>query len=163
MGITPTLPAALARLRRPDVVHVFGFRDPVTTGTAAWCRLKRIPYVFEPLGMFEPRLRKVVLKRALDATLYRGVWGGAAAVVVASELEREAVIAGGIDPERVRVRGNGFPEPDEAGANGALREELGIPEGSPVVLYVGRIAAGKGIERLLAAVQKLPTAHLVIA
>ena len=35
MGITPTLPVALAKLRRPDVVHVFGFRDPVTTGTAA--------------------------------------------------------------------------------------------------------------------------------
>src|SRR3954469_14901302 len=39
MGITPTLPVALARLHRPDVVHIFGFRDPVTTGTAAWCRL----------------------------------------------------------------------------------------------------------------------------
>src|SRR6266540_7264711 len=60
MGITPTLPVALARLRRPDVVHVFGFRDPVTTGTAAWCRIARVPYVFEPLGMFQPRLRKVL-------------------------------------------------------------------------------------------------------
>src|SRR6266446_5055347 len=61
MGITPTLPLALARSQRPDVVHVFGFRDPVTTGTAAWCRLARVPYVFEPLGMFQPRLRKVLL------------------------------------------------------------------------------------------------------
>ena len=68
MGITPTLPAALARVSRPDVVHIFGFRDPVTTGVAAWCRIARVPYVFEPLGMFEPRLRKVFLKRALDAT-----------------------------------------------------------------------------------------------
>ena len=76
MGITPTIPIALARLDRPDVVHVFGFRDPVTTGVAAWCRLAHMPYVFEPLGMFEPRLRKVVLKRALDATLYRGVARG---------------------------------------------------------------------------------------
>src|SRR4051795_3482392 len=30
MGITPTLPFALARQKPPDVVHVFGFRDPVT-------------------------------------------------------------------------------------------------------------------------------------
>ena len=91
MGITPTLPVALARLKRPDVVHVFGFRDPVTTGVAAWCRVACVPYVFEPLGMFEPRLRKVALKRALDATLYRGVARGAAAVVVASEREAGAV------------------------------------------------------------------------
>ena len=32
MGITPTLPAALRRVGRPDVAHVMGFRDPVTTG-----------------------------------------------------------------------------------------------------------------------------------
>src|SRR4029079_6695259 len=32
MGITPTLPIELARLHRPDVVHIFGFRDPITTG-----------------------------------------------------------------------------------------------------------------------------------
>src|ERR687887_1692006 len=44
MGITPSLPVALARLRRPEVVHVFGFRDPVTTGTAAWCRVRHVPY-----------------------------------------------------------------------------------------------------------------------
>jgi glycosyltransferase involved in cell wall biosynthesis len=163
MGITPMLPVALARLERPDVVHVFGFRDPITTGTAAWCRWARVPYVFEPLGMFQPRLRKVVLKRALDATLYRGVARGAAAVVVASEREREDVVACGVAPERVHVRGNGFPEPESIGANGGLRGELGIPGDAPVVLYVGRIAAGKGIDHLLAAVRELPEAHLVIA
>jgi glycosyltransferase involved in cell wall biosynthesis len=163
MGITPTLPAALARLRRPDMVHVFGFRDPVTTGTAAWCRLKRIPYVFEPLGMFEPRLRKVALKRVLDATLYRGVWRGAAAVVVASEREREDVVACGVPEQKVRVRGNGFPEPEATASNGDLRQELGIPADAPLLLYVGRIASGKGIDHLLAAIQELPEAHLVIA
>jgi glycosyltransferase involved in cell wall biosynthesis len=162
MGITPTLPFALGRLRRPDVAHVFGFRDPVTTGTAAWCRIRRVPYVFEPLGMFEPRLRKVALKRALDATLYRGVARRAAIVVVASERERETVVAQGIDPRRVRVRGNGFPEPHES-ENGGLRARLGIPARAPLVLYVGRVAAGKGIEHLLAAAREIPDAHVVIS
>jgi len=182
MGITPTLPLALARLRRPDIVHVFGFRDPVTTGTAAWCRVAGIPYVFEPLGMFQPRLRKVLLKRGLDATLYRGITRGAAAVVAASEREREDVIACGVPAAKVHVRGNGFPDPvdatrvgkpgsDPAGVrpqkfglpSGDLRARLGIPADAPLVLYVGRIAAGKGIEHLLAAVRELPRAHLVIA
>ena len=163
MGITPTLPLELARLGRPDVAHVFGFRDPVTTGTAAWCRLRRIPYVFEPLGMFQPRLRKVALKRALDATLYRGVARGAAALVVASERERDDVVACGVAEAKVHVRGNGFPQPDGAVANGDLRAQLGIPARAPLVLYVGRIAAGKGIDHLLAAIHELPEAHLVIA
>ncbi len=163
MGITPTLPVALARLERPDVVHVFGFRDPITTGTAAWCRWARVPYVFEPLGMFQPRLRKVLLKRALDATLYRGVARGAAAVVVASERERGDVVACGVAPEKVHVRGNGFPEPGSAAPNGDVRTQLGIPAAAPLLLYVGRIAAGKGIDHLLAAVRELPEAHLLIA
>lgn len=164
MGITPALPVALVRLPRPDVVHVFGFRDPITTGTAAWCRIARVPYVFEPLGMFQPRLRKVALKRALDATLYRGVARGAAAVVVASERERGDVIACGVQAEKVKVRGNGFPTPEDSlGADGELRARLGIPAAAPVVLYVGRIASGKGIEHLLEAARQIPEAHVVIA
>ena len=163
MGITPTLPLALARSKRPDVAHIFGFRDPVTTGAATWCRLARVPYVFEPLGMFEPRLRKVLLKRTLDATLYRGVARGAAAVVVASDRERDAVVACGISDEKVRVRGNGFPAPEEPATNGALRTQLEIPDGAPLILYVGRIAAGKGIEFLLEAARQIPEAHLVVA
>jgi glycosyltransferase involved in cell wall biosynthesis len=166
MGITPTLPLALLRLHRPDVVHVFGFRDPITTGTAAWCRLRRVPYVFEPLGMFQPRLRKVLLKRALDTTLYRGVARGAAAVVVASEHERDDFLACGVPAEKIHVRGNGFPEPDierpGSDPNG-VRPQLGIPAEAPLVLYVGRIASGKGIDHLLAAMRELPDAHLVIA
>jgi glycosyltransferase involved in cell wall biosynthesis len=164
MGITPTLPAALVRLNRPDVAHIFGFRDPVTTGIAAWCRIARIPYVFEPLGMFEPRLRKVLLKRALDATLYRGVKRGAAAIVVASERERDSVVASGVPAEKVHVRGNGFPEPDaSASTDGGLRAQLAIPRGAPLILYVGRIAAGKGIEQLLEAARRIPEAHVVVA
>ncbi len=162
MGVTPTLPLVLAGRPRPDIAHVFGFRDPVTTGTAAWCRLVGVPYVFEPLGMFRPRLRKVRLKRALDATLYRGVASGAAAVVAASERERADVVAGGVAAGAAHVRGNGFPEPVEnAAAKGPLRAQLGIPDGAPVVLYVGRIAAGKGIEHLLEAARRIPEAHLV--
>jgi glycosyltransferase involved in cell wall biosynthesis len=163
MGITPTLPLALARLHRPDVVHAFGFRDPVTTGVAAWCRVARVPYVFEPLGMFEPRLRKIALKRLLDATLYRGVARRARLVVVASERERDAVVAGGVSAEKVRVRGNGFPEPQDAAANGELRVRLGIPADAPLILYVGRIASGKGIEHLVQAAAEIPAAHVVLS
>jgi glycosyltransferase involved in cell wall biosynthesis len=165
MGITPTLPLAIRRLPRPDVAHIFGFRDPVTTLAAAWCRWRRIPYVFEPLGMFRPRLRKVWLKGALDASLYRGVASGAALVVCSSPRERDDVIACGVPAERVRVRGNGFPEPVDPSTpvGDDLRASLGIAADTRIVLYVGRIAAGKGIEHLLAVARRLPEVHVVLA
>jgi glycosyltransferase involved in cell wall biosynthesis len=161
MGITPTLPAHLLRRGKPDVAHVMGFRDPVTTGVAAWCRARGVPYVFEPVGMFRPRLRKVALKRVFDATLARGVAGGARLVVVSSERERDDVVACGVEPERIRVRGNAFPQPTPP--TGADPLEGIVPPGAPVVLYVGRIAAEKGVEHLLEAARRLPDAHVVLA
>jgi glycosyltransferase involved in cell wall biosynthesis len=164
MGITPTLPWWLGKLPRPDVAHVYGFRDPVTTGTAAWCRAKSIPYVFEPLGMFRARLRKVGLKRLLDSSLYRGLASGAAAVAAASQLEADDLAAAGIPRDRIVVRGNGFPDPEAMPPAGdGLRTTLGIAAGSPIVLYVGRIASGKGIDHLLAAARQLEAVHVVLA
>ncbi len=165
MGITPMLPLRLARLPQPDVVHIFGFRDLVTTLTASWCRLRGTPYVFEPLGMFRPRLRKVRLKSVLDASVYRGVVSGAALVVTASERERDDAVVCGVPYERVRVRGNGFPEPIDVSTplRTDLRAGLGVAADARIVLYVGRIAAGKGIEHLLATARQLPEAHVVLA
>src|SRR5205807_1494307 len=112
------------------------------------CRIRGIPYVFEPLGMFTPRVRKLRLKRVLDPTLYRGVATAAAAVVVASERERDAVVAAGIAASSVRVRGNGFPSPPPSTAtDGTARARLGVAAGAPLVLYVGRVAAWPGSSR----------------
>jgi glycosyltransferase involved in cell wall biosynthesis len=160
MGITPTLPLALRRLPRPSIAHVMGFRDPVTTVVASWCRLRGVPYVFEPVGMFRPRLRKVRVKRAFDATLARGVASGARLVIVSSPKERDDVVACGVDPGRVRLRGNAFPEPPAAADADPLAGV--VPDGAPVVLFVGRIAAEKGVEHLLEAARRLPEAHVVL-
>ena len=160
MGITPTLPLELRRLERHDVAHVIGFRDPVTTGVSAWCRLRRVPYLFEPVGMFRPRLRKVVLKQVFDSTLARGVVSGARFVVASSAAERADVVAGGVDPGRVRIRANAFPDPP---ARADIDPLVGVvPAGAPVVLYVGRMAAEKGIEHLLEVARRLPDVHVVL-
>lgn len=162
MGVTPSLPLRLRELERPDVAHVFGFRDPLGTAVAAWCHRRDIPYVFEPLGMLQPRSRKVRLKRLLDASLLGWLPQAAAAVVVTSEHERAQVIAAGAPSGRVVVRGNGFPPPAAADAErGALRRALGL-RNEKLVLYVGRIARGKGVELLIETVRRLPDVHLAL-
>src|SRR5205807_5719633 len=45
---------------------------------------------------------------------------------------------------------------------GDLRAQLQIPGQAPIVLYVGRIAAGKGLEHIVAAAAELPDAHVVV-
>jgi len=161
-GLTPSLQRQLAALPRPDVVHVFGFRDYVSTVTARWCRRHGVPYVFEPLGMFRPKLRKVLLKRGLDDTLYRAVPRGAALAIAASAVERRELEAV-LPPERIAIRPNGFPESFEPTARpGWLRHRLGLGLETPLVLSVGRLAAGKGLELLVEAIGTLDGARLAI-
>src|SRR5689334_21706413 len=44
----------------------------------------------------------------------------------------------------------------------AGRARLGVPDGATLELYVGRVAAGKGLEHLAAAAEQLPDAHVVV-
>jgi D-inositol-3-phosphate glycosyltransferase len=162
MGLTPTLPRVLERAPRPDVVHVFGFRDPIGTGVAAWCRLRRVPYVFEGMGMVAPKHRKVLLKRALDATAFRGVMPGATLLVASSEVEAREYRGAGIADERIVVRPHGFPEVAHETLPRRLRELAGLDESARVVLNVGRIAHGKGLELLVQIATQLPDVHVVI-
>jgi glycosyltransferase involved in cell wall biosynthesis len=161
MGITPSLPLALTRYGRPDVVHIFGFRDFVTTCASLWADARGVPRVFEPLGMFEPRLRKVALKRALDASVYRMVWSHAEVVIATSAHERHQIAAAGPPVSRIEIRGNGFPDPQTVPIRGELRRRLGLTD-EPIALYVGRLAAGKGIEFLLDAARQLERLHVVL-
>ena len=160
MGLVPSLPLALARIGRPDVVHVFGYRDPVGLGVSAWSKARRIPYLLEPMGMFRPRVRKQRLKGVFDPLLPRPLARGASLVVATSSLERDDLAEGGLDRGRIAVRPNPFP-PVRAGRTGALRRRLGLGD-EPLVLYVGRIAGGKGIELLLEAMRGLPDTHVAL-
>jgi len=162
MGITPTVPLELMRLERPDVVHVFGYRDVVTTLTAAWARRHDVPYVFEPLDMFLPRYRNVPLKRAFDQVVGAPVVRGAAVVVANSELERGELLAAGLTAARIETRPNGFPPPSDARGSGALRRRVGIGPDTPLVLNVGRLSFKKGLDLLLRAVVDLPDVHVAI-
>lgn len=161
MGITPTLPLALHSLPRPDIVHVFGFRDVVTTVTAAWCRARRIPYVFEPLDMVVPQFRNVPLKRVFDRLIGGSVVRGAKLVIAVSGRERDQLIAAGVDVERIVVRPNGFPPPHESRGT-SLRNAIGIGEDRPLVLNVGRLSFKKGLDLLLEAVAPLTDVHVAI-
>jgi glycosyltransferase involved in cell wall biosynthesis len=161
MGVTPTLPLRLSRVR-PDVVHVFGYRDVVTTLAAAWARWRRVPYVFEPLDMFLTRYRNVPLKRAFDRVLGIRVARGARVVIANSDWEARQLVAAGLSADVIDTRANGFPRPREAPPTGALRRQLGLDAETPLVLNVGRVSFKKGLDLLLAAAADLPGVHVAI-
>ena len=153
MGITPTLPMALERMERPDVVHVLGFRDPVSTGVAAWARgvasptsSSRSACSSHACGRWRSSARSTRRSTAASRAA-RQPWSSAPSARPSMRGRRPG-------RSRARTRGNGNPD-SMPPARGVLRVELAIPDGAPIVLYVGRIASGKGVEHLLAAVREL--------
>jgi glycosyltransferase involved in cell wall biosynthesis len=151
-------------VRRADVVHVIGFRDPVGTAAAIAARRADVPYLLEPVGMHRPRVRNVLAKRVHDAAIGRWVVAHAAAFVATSRLEARELEADGVDPTKTHVRANGV---DVGGVlplppRGGFRRELGVGDDVPLVLSLGRITRKKRLPDLVAAVARIPDAHVAI-
>jgi glycosyltransferase involved in cell wall biosynthesis len=144
-----------ARLGNFDVAHIFGLYDLLGPAVAAACRVRNLPYVLEPIGMFVPIVRSLRIKG-----LYHLVWGrrmfeGATAVIATSDQEAEELAAGGVPGAKITLRRNGVEAPESWPEAGAFRKARGIPEGTRLVLFLGRLSAKKSPDLLLRAFAEL--------
>jgi glycosyltransferase involved in cell wall biosynthesis len=71
------------------------------------------------------------------------------------------IIAQGAEPASVRTLPNFVP--DLVGAVPASRAELGVPEGAPLILALGRLHEAKAFDTLIRALADLPATWCVIA
>lgn len=147
----------LDAIRRADLVHVIGYRDPVGTLGALYAHRRGTPFILEPAGMYFPRLRSFMLKGAFEAVVGRRLLSTATLIIATSRLEKEEITAEGIDPDRIRVRPNAvsndlFPLADR----GRMRMRMGVPLEAPIVLALGRIAKKKRLDLLAEALGRMP-------
>ena len=145
-----------ARLREFDVVHIFGLYDLLGPAVARASRRHGIPYLVEPIGMFVPIVRSILLKR-----VYHRLWGasmlaGASAVVATAEQELEELARGGIPRAKLSLRRNGVMVPRDLPAAGDFRGPNGLPPDALVVLFLGRLSQKKSPDMLLEAFARLP-------
>jgi glycosyltransferase involved in cell wall biosynthesis len=145
-----------ARLQNFDVVHIFGLYDLLGPAVASECRARKLPYVVEPIGMFVPIVRNILLKRMYHSLLGRKLLQGAAALIATSEQEVEELAAGGVAREKIVLRRNGVEAPPTWPARGTFRTAQGISPEAKVVLFLGRLSSKKSPELLLQAFAELP-------
>jgi glycosyltransferase involved in cell wall biosynthesis len=144
------------RLQNFDIVHIFGLYDLLGPRVAAACRARNMPYVVEPIGMFLPIVRNILLKQMYHAVLGHRLLGEASAVIATSEQELEELAAGGIAREKILLRRNGVERPPTWPKSGLFRALLGIPNDVKLVLFLGRLSVKKSPELLLEAFAQLP-------
>jgi glycosyltransferase involved in cell wall biosynthesis len=153
----PALPRYLrARLQNFDVVHIFGLYDLLGPRTAAAAQMLEIPYVVEPIGMFVPIVRNLLLKRVYHRFLGTKMLQEAAAIIATAEQEKAELIAGGIPAGKIVLRRNGVAPPDSLPERGVFRKSLGIPPNAKLILFLGRLSQKKSPDLLLQAFAQLP-------
>jgi glycosyltransferase involved in cell wall biosynthesis len=145
-----------AELLNFDVVHIYGLYDLLGPAVAASCRMRKLPYLLEPIGMFVPIVRNLPLKRIYHAVFGRRLFAGARAVIVTSEQEAGELVSGGIPREKIVLRRNGVETPAQFPARGTFRARRNIPNNARVVLFLGRLSEKKSPDLLLEAFAKLP-------
>src|SRR5277367_1000615 len=152
----PALPRYLrARLAGFDIVHIFGLYDILGVRVAAACHRQGIPYVVEPMGMFLPIVRNIMMKRLYHRAFGRSMLADASAVIATSEQERSELISGGVPAEKIALRRNGVDGPASLPSYGIFRDSLHIPRAVKLILFLGRLSLKKSPELLLEAFAKL--------
>lgn len=164
-GLQPDLCDYLDRVREFDLIHVYGYRDFLSTLVCSFARRAGVPYVIEPMGMLRPICRSLRKKKVYDRLFGRRLVAGARRVIVTSEQERQEALAWGVLPDQLVVRRNGLdlsefeklPEP------GAFRRRLGLRATDRLVLYLGRISRKKNVPLLVDAFADLGMHGTILA
>ena len=152
-------------LKKFDIIHIYGYRDLLSTVVSHYARKWEIPYVFEPLGMFSPVARSRTKKRLYDSLLGKKMVEGARKVIASSESEKEKLLVCGIDEEKIFLRRNGIDLSEFANlpTRGAFREQIGVSETDLLVLYLGRMAKIKNLDLLISAFSELDVLQVRLA
>jgi len=139
------------RLASYDLVHIFGLYDLLGPQVAAACRRAGIPYVIEPMGMFQPIVRNIWLKRMYHLIFGGAMIRGADRLIATAERERQELLDGGIPASRIVVRRNGIDVPAELPPTGRFRNQWDISTKVKLVLFLGRLVSKKSPDLMLEA------------
>ncbi|HSL82788.1 MAG TPA: glycosyltransferase family 4 protein [Thermoanaerobaculia bacterium] len=166
--------AALLRRLRPDVVDAATPKAGLLGMLAA--RLARVPVRIYTLRGLRLETATGVKRRILSGAERLACSSAHRVLCVSESLRRRAIELGLVPEAKAVVPGAGSSngvdvERFEAAAADrdrvrALRAELGLPEGAPVIGFVGRFTRDKGIAELVAAFdrvgEELPEARLLL-
>jgi glycosyltransferase involved in cell wall biosynthesis len=144
------------QLREFDLVHIYGLYDMLGPTVARSCRVLRIPYFIEPLGMTRPIDRGFAPKK-LWHWLVGSYMHRASRLIATSELEKEELLASGFPLNTVLLRYNGIDgdEFNRVPQKGSFRRQHGIRAEERLVLFLGRLIPRKGADLLIEALAQM--------
>jgi glycosyltransferase involved in cell wall biosynthesis len=148
-----------------DVAHLHSVFLWPTWQAARSAQAANVPYVISPRGMLVKRLiesRSRLIKTAWIALIERSNLEQAAAVHLTSEVERGEIEKFGWRLRRTVVAPNVVEDIDETVRDAPSPDIAALGRGEPLVLFFGRLARVKGLDRLLRAFARTERGSLAI-
>ncbi len=143
--------------KKPCIVHVHNFKDAFT---AAYAKIVS--------GNKDMRIvvTRHLVKEGKKGLLYSWLYKQIDAIVFVSNLAKQEFLSSNpkIDNEKLHIIHNSIVLRNDAKDVEDLRQTLGIPAGSILLMYHGRLAKEKGVEVLLKALAKVSSTgtHLIM-
>lgn len=152
-----------------DLVHIHALFSYSSVAAAYWARRRGLPYIVRPLGTLNRwgmQKRRPILKNLSFRLIESRILRGAAAVHYTSDQERQEALALGVTA-RAEIIPNALEVRAGTWKIGDFRARYPMTADRPIVLFMSRFDAKKGLDMLLPAfVQvraQLPEAILVLA
>ena len=148
------------------IAHLHAMFVWPTWAAARAAHRAKVPYLFAPRGMLEQGLvkrRSRLLKSAWIRIADRRSLEQAAGIHVTSAREATEAKAFGFALPPIYEVPNGVSLEDGAGGGRPSAAIAAITGGRPYVLFLGRINWKKGLDRLVAALPRVPGVRLVVA
>jgi glycosyltransferase involved in cell wall biosynthesis len=162
------VPALTEELKDADLLHVHAVWEEIQYQACRVARRLRVPYVFTPHGMLDPwNMRKNKwMKRLYLALRMRRNLDRAALLHFTTQIERDWVARLHLKPPTlVESLGLDWSEFANLPPRGSLRQRYPQLGAAPMLLFLGRIHYGKGLELLIPALAQMSRrdAILVVA
>ncbi|MEA5555388.1 hormogonium polysaccharide biosynthesis glycosyltransferase HpsP [Nodularia spumigena] len=140
-----------------DLAHIHALFSPVSSAAARVCHQQKLPYILRPLGTLDPAdlRKKKQLKRLYAAFIERRNLADAAAIHFTSEQEAKISERFGVVTQDLVIPLGVIPPEKVENGGSLVRSQWGIPQDSPLVLFMSRIDQKKGLDLLIPALEKL--------
>ena len=168
LSYAPALSRTLGReIRGADAVHLHSVFLWPTWRAARIARGAKVPYVISPRGMLVKRLiesRNRLLKTAWIGLIEKANLEQAAAIHATSNVEAKEIEKFGWRLRRIAVVPNAVEEADEKTGRGKPSAEIAaLGREQPLILFFGRWARVKGLDRLLHGFSRTERGILAVA
>lgn len=158
-------PAADQMAQTHDIFHIHSMWESIQHHACRAAYANRTPYVYRPSGMLDPwNMTHGTLKKKLYLALRaRTNLNRAAAIHFTSSIERDWVARLNLRPPTiVEPLGMNFADYQTLPATGSFRAKYPQIGQRPIVMFLGRINRGKGLEFLIPAVAQLANKDAVL-